>query len=441
MSHPAARPAAAEELAALYLAATTAPSMTAPQLRLLVDHFGSLERTLSAPDRQLRSVPGVLPKLARGLQGHVARQRAQALRTVRQSVSAGLGVLTWEHAAYPPSLFDDPHGCGPILFLQGQLPPQLGFGSYRVRSCAIVGRRTASPGAIGFARDLARSVTREGVVVVSGLALGIDAAAHEGALEGRQRDYFRDGSAALNRYRWTEKVASTPLPAATVAVLGGGHGHVYPAANVALARRILGSGGALLSQWAPDVTPRKHHFPLRNRIVSGLARVVAVVEAGLKSGTNSTVDHALEQGRTLMAVPAPPWQEGSRGCVEYLRQGATLLVDEVDLLAQYRDLYQLTPGALRAVAAHAARQGHGTQPDLGMAPAVAHDAGRYSAMELQATTVVRQLLKGQAELSLDALLRRVPLGPGALLALLARLELEGQVEATPSGRYRKRGGA
>lgn len=422
-----------EDRAALYLAASTAPSMSADKLSLLLDRFGSLQAALNAPQRQLRSVPGVMPHVARALVTHVAHNATAALQTVRQAQGAGLQVVCWEDAAYPRPLRDDPHGSAHVLFVQGRLPAQLMYDSFRVRSCAIVGRRQATLPAANFARDVARSVARHGVVVVSGLARGIDAAAHQGAIEAQQRSAPGGAPITPSRFRWSDGLASSPLPAPTVAVLGGGHGRIYPRSHASLARGILDTGGAILSQWAPDVSPRKHHFPQRNRVVSGLSRVVAVIEAGLKSGTNSTVDHALEQGRTVMAVPAAPWTSDSQGCVQYLLQGAKRFLDETELLAAFEDL------TLHSVAAPA--QAPYRAPSLVLQPALGIMTGapdQYDRHELRAITVVRQLLSQQPELSLDALLEHVSLGPGTLLALLARLELAGQLEVTPSGRYRRR---
>lgn len=169
------------------------------------------------------------------------------------------------------------------------------------RRCTRQGRETA------FA--LGRGLMSQGVSVVSGLAYGIDAAAHRGALAANS-----DGSAlpALQR-------------PATIAVLGSGLGNIYPQAHAGLAAEIVAAGGAVLSEHEHDEGPRKHHFPARNRIVSGLCLGVVIVEASDKSGSLITARLALEQGRDVMAVPSLVSSPLSAGCHRLIREGAALV--------------------------------------------------------------------------------------------------------------------
>ena len=217
-----------------------------------------------------------------------------------------------------------------------------------------------------------------------------------------------------------------------MAVLGGGHGRLHPAAHAGLARRILAAGGAVVSQWPPDTQPTQKSFLHRNRVISGLARAVVVVEAGLRSGAHNTVAHALQQGRTVLAVPAAPWSATGAGCVRLLREGASPLASEDDLFAEFAEL------APRPAATAADAPGPDPHAGTGHGPTSAVSQGELP-LGLTPVERVRRALAGAGELSLDALLAEVQLSPGALVGLLARLELEGEVSATPGGRYRLRG--
>lgn len=172
-------------------------------------------------------------------------------------------------------------------------------------SVAIVGSRRATRAGRQFAEALAGDLAAAGLVVVSGLAYGIDAAAHRGALVGGGR---------------------------TVAVLGSGLGHVYPRQHAALAAEIVDGGGALVSEYPDDRAPRKHQFPERNRLISGLSLGVVIVEATTKSGSLITARMAAEQGREVMAVPGPVTSPLSGGCHRLLKSGAALIESADDVL-------------------------------------------------------------------------------------------------------------
>ena len=190
------------------------------------------------------------------------------------------GYLRNIHDPPDPIFFD-----GDIAALRGPAVAIVG-----ARRCTAEGRETA--------RRFARHLAECGVAVVSGLAHGIDTAAHEGALAGG---------------------------GITFAVLGSGVDRVYPARNAALAQRIVSSGGALLSEYPPGTPPARHRFPERNRIISGLSSAVLVVEASNRSGSLITARMALEQGRDVLAVPGPLSSPQSEGCLRLLREGAALV--------------------------------------------------------------------------------------------------------------------
>lgn len=186
-----------------------------------------------------------------------------------------------------------------VLFVQGNLP---GEGP----AMAVVGARSATRYGTAQARRLGRELSQAGVTVVSGLARGIDASAHLGALEG-----------------------GSP----TVAVLGSGLGCLYPPENKDLAQRILDQGGAIISELAPDAEPHPYHFPVRNRIISGLSAGVLLIEARLKSGTHSTVNHAIDQGREVFALPGNVDAPGSELPLQLLRDGAVICTCGQDILS------------------------------------------------------------------------------------------------------------
>lgn len=216
--------------------------------------------------------------------------------------------LTLSHPDYPALLCTlvDPPAC---LHVQGDLCV------FDKPAVAIVGSRRCSPGASALAFDLARDVARRGWCVVSGLARGIDTAAHRGAL-------------------------SAGVTGSTIAVFGTGIDVVYPPENSALARAIVDSGGLLLTAHAPGSPPLAHHFPQRNRLVVGLSRAAVIVQAARASGSMITARLAGEMGREVLAVPGRAGDPLSAGTHELIRQGAGLLETAEDLWAALGLYYQ-----------------------------------------------------------------------------------------------------
>jgi len=242
---------------------------------------------------------------------------------------------------------------------------------------AIVGSRNATQQGVQDARDFARELSCRGFTVASGLALGIDAAAHRGGLAGAS---------------------------STIGVVGTGLDRVYPAANRDLAREIA-ERGVLLSEFALGTAPVASNFPRRNRIISGLARGVLVVEAALLSGSLTTARMALEQGRDVFAIPGSIHSPLSKGCHWLLKQGAKLVECADDILAELGQAAPLPAGA----------------------PEPRADGGADPVLEAM----------GHAPASLDALVLRTGQAAPALAAELTRLELDGRVERLPGGLYRQ----
>lgn len=252
-----------------WLALVSLPGIGGATGRKLIERFGSIEAAFAAPDAELARIPRLNTDL-------VARLRAVALETIEAELAMladeGLEVLTWDDPDYPANLRDLPDA-PPVLFTRGSLQPE------DADAVAIIGTREPTPAGMAAAATLARELAGRGLTVVSGLAIGIDTAAHRGALE-----------APGGR---------------TLAVPGSGLRALHPRQNVPLAERIA-RRGALLSEVHPDTPPSGPVLMARDRITSGLARAVIVVEAGEKSGSLDTAGRARRQGRMVLALAGSP---------------------------------------------------------------------------------------------------------------------------------------
>ena len=355
--------------------------MIGPQtLRLLLQHFGSAQ--------------AVLAQTASSLQSHLSPAQTQALHATPpdwpmacERTQAWLGqsteemqhaVWTWGDPAYPQGLLalDDPP---PLVFAQGQLHRPC------VNSIAIVGSRNPTPQGRENARALAQQLHMAGCCVVSGLALGIDGAAHQGALQ-----------------------AASLTACATVAVVGTGLDQVYPRAHQALARQVAQQGW-VLSELPPGTPPMAHHFPRRNRLIAGLSAGVLVVEAAMKSGSLITADLALSQGKEVFAVPGSIHSPLSRGCHALLRQGAKLVETAQDVLEELT--WQLQAPILTAVDDH---RKMASADQTALLDALGHDPQ-----------------------PLDVLLLRSGLALEQALAALHGLQYSQQVAVMPGGFYQQ----
>jgi DNA processing protein len=252
-----------------WLALSTLPGIGGTTARRLIERFGSVDAVFEAPDAELQQVPRLTAEV-------VAHLRAISLDALEGELASladeGLQVVTWDDPDYPANLrqvSDAP----PVLFVRGDLR------AGDAQAVAIVGTRQPTSQAVTLARTLARELARRGLTIVSGLAVGIDTAAHRGALQ-----------APGGR---------------TLAVPGSGLRTIHPRENVPLAEAIT-ARGALLSELHPNTPARGASLMARDRIVSGLSQAVIVVEAGEKSGSLDTAAKALRQGRLLLAVPGSP---------------------------------------------------------------------------------------------------------------------------------------
>ena len=300
-------------------------------------------------------------------------------------------------ARYPQSLLDteDPpmllYLLGPDGLVNGQ--PFAGD-----RCLAVVGSRNPTAQGAENARLFARALHSAGLTIVSGLALGVDAAAHEGALEAADDREAAAGAAPITT-------------AATIAVVGTGLDRVYPRKNLQLAHRIA-ARGLLVSEYPLGTPPRAANFPKRNRIISGLSQGTLVVEAALASGSLITARMAAEQGREVFAIPGSIHAPQSRGCHALIRQGAKLVESAQDVLEELR-LPPLAPSA-QPVDAQSVRADHASEVEGSVLQALGFDP-----------------------VGIDALVARTGMDAATLQVQLLGLELDGRVARLPGGLFQR----
>jgi DNA processing protein len=343
--------------------------------RLMCEH-GSARAALQA-----------LPELARaaGVEGYEVCPLGVAQAEIKAGRACGAQLLLWGGPGYPAGLMDLADA-PPVLWTRGDT------GLLQRPMVAIVGARNASSLGLRMARRLPEGLGASGQVVVSGLARGIDAAAHEAA-----------------------------LATGTVAVMAGGVDVIYPEENADLAAQIAAKG-CLVAEHPPGLQPQTRHFPLRNRIISGLSRAVVVVEAAARSGSLITARDAADQGREVLAVPGHPFDARAAGCNMLLRDGATLV----------RHVGDVTEALGLA-------RGAGLQ--TGAADPLAPEAGALPGpVPVRRTLGEMADLHGQilarlepSPLAEDQLIRDLAMPPSLLAPALVSLELEGRILRAPGG--------
>lgn len=351
-----------------------APGVGPVTCRRLLERFGAPVNILTAGRGQLREA-GLKDPAIDALRNPDARILEQDLVWLD---GAGHHLISIRDPDYPALLaaIPDPP---PLLFVTGDpgllASPQL----------AIVGSRNPTSGGSRTAREFARFLAASGLTVTSGLAIGIDAAGHEGAL----------------------------AAGATIAVGGTGPDRIYPAANRELAHRIA-SGGALVTELPPGTAARSEHFPRRNRIISGLSLGVLVVEAAARSGSLITARMALEQGREVFAIPGSIHNPQARGCHALIRQGAKLVETAADIIEELGPLL----GSLDNAAA---------------TPSSAADTADEPPLDADYLTLLKCL--GHEPVAADTLIQCSGLSAAVVSSMLLMLELEGHVVSVPGGRY------
>lgn len=375
-------PDAVDDHLALALIPGLGPKLTAA----LLARFGCAAAARQASAAQLRDIPNIGEKLAASF--------AEALQTVdvrgelELLAKHGVKPVPLGDPAYPPPLaavVNPP----PLLYFRGEwLPADSGaIGIVGSRSCTSYGRK--------MAEVLARGLVRAGLTVISGLARGIDGAAHRAALEAGGR---------------------------TIAVLAGGLSEIYPPEHAELAENIV-KQGALVSETPMTVAPQPGMFPARNRIISGLSRAVIVVEANARSGALITAKHALEQGREVFAIPGNADSAASAGCLELIRSGARLIRGPEDVLED-----------LKGIAAPSAEPSRKTTPAL-FESQPAPVASPPPNLEPQHQAIWDLL---ESKRHADELARAGGLSIGDLSRALTQMELKRLIRRLPGNFYERR---
>jgi DNA processing protein len=359
----------AHETTLAYLTLLSAKGLGPRRIKMLLEHFGSALTILEADKQALYEVEGFGNITIQALEE--AKKNDWAEKELGRAEKLSIQLVHFESETYPnvlKQIYDPP----PLLYVCGVLPTS-------ERAIGIVGTRDASDYAMKFTETLARDLSNANVTIVSGLALGIDSAAHRGAVSTEHGQ--------------------------TIAVLGSAVNVIYPKQNEALAKRIEEGHGAIISEYPISTGPTATNFPGRNRIINGLSNGVVVVEAGEKSGALITSDYALEEGRTVFAVPGRVGDMKAKGTLGLLKQGAVLVQNVDDILNEF------------------GWTNHATAKD---APTI-----QLSSVEEKIVSSIKKL----SNPLLDDLLHATKLPVSELLKTLTLLELKGVVKTLPGGRY------
>lgn len=279
------------------------PGIGPIRYRYLIDHFGDPYKVFIASFEELSKVKGIDRRVASQIIS--AREKIKLEEEIKKIKESNIELLTYKDERYPYNLkqiFDFP----PLLYVKGTIVPQDRM------AIAIVGPRRPTNYGLSIAKKLARELASYGMTIVSGMAVGIDTAAHQGALEAGGR---------------------------TIAVLGCGLNICYPRENKSLIEKIIAQG-AILSELPSSTPPLSENFPPRNRIISGLSLGVIVVEAGEKSGALITANCALDQGREVFAVPGNITATTSKGTNNLIKQGAKLIDSAKDVIDELGPLFE-----------------------------------------------------------------------------------------------------
>ncbi len=354
------------------------PKLGLKDKRTLIEHYGSASALYATPYEQIKKQLNADSTFIKCLSFELeASAMDQQLTHLHQH---NIEIVPWGDSRYPSLLTQIPDP-PVILFVQGDAAllngPQI----------AIVGSRNASPSGIKTAQQFAKQLAQSGLSITSGLAQGIDGAAHKGAVD---------------------EVGKT------IAVVATGLEQVYPRSHTRLAQ-VIREQGAIVSEFVPGTAPRREYFPKRNRLISGLSLGVLVVEAGVRSGSLITARLAGEQGREIYAIPGSIHVPTSRGCHQLIRQGAKLVETTKDILEELKnstDLFSMLPSK--------------TEPNP-----------TKNAIDLNWDSQAVLNLVDFEPTGLDELSRRSELRVESLSAILLELELMGLVAATSGGRYQR----
>jgi DNA processing protein len=354
-------------------------------LKNVLDYFRDPVKPFGAKYEDLQKVKGISEKAAKEIIRMNPFKTASLM--LREIDRGGMQLLTMYNDSYPPLLkeiYDPP----PVLYLKGELTDDICLG--------VVGTRHPTPYGRLAAGEIGKNLAHEGINVVSGLARGIDTAAHKAALEAGGR---------------------------TIAVLGCGLNKIYPRENKKLAKQII-ERGALLSEFPPNTPPLSENFPRRNRIISGLSEVVVVVEAAEKSGALITANYALNQGRDVLAVPGNATSEKSVGTNNLIKEGAIPIVSFSAITEQLPERLSARINKLFQESRHE------DQPEK---PAKEHDEG----LDREEKKIL-SLLSVDHPMHINKIAEKSFVRMSKLLASILSLEMKGLVEQLPGNHYIKK---
>jgi DNA processing protein len=366
------------------------------RVKQLLTIFETPERLFQVSQSELARVSGIGPVIAEVI--HHWQAHCEPEHEIALAEKAGVALITPADQAYPTLLSEihDPPLC---LYVRGN-PDAL---NHPNSSIAIVGTRRASHYGQRTAAMLARSAANAGWNVISGLARGIDTAAHQATVQA-------NGS--------------------TVAVLGSGLAHLYPQENLALARQIVESGGAVISEYPLNYPPDKRTFPMRNRIIAGLSRGTIVVEAGQRSGALITATQALEQGRQVFAVPGCIDTPQCKGCHGLLKDGAALVESFSDILAEFAVEASIVPADRAAkTASKPAKTGSTNQKNT---------LGNLQLSDIESKICA---FVEKEDVSIDELISHLQDPPHKILSAVVTLEMRHLVRQLPGRRLTRQAGS
>lgn len=352
------------------------PKIGPVRVRRLLEHFGDPAKILGAAKDRLMRVDGIGEETAGIL--HRWQDHADPSAEMREAEERGIAIVTQDDESYPQPLraaYDPPL----LLYVWGNIEPR------DRHAIGVVGSRRATHYGTQATKKLSYQLAQSGFTIISGLARGIDTAAHEAALAANGR---------------------------TIAVIGSGLAKLYPPENLALAERIAAGNGAVVSEFPLHTAPDKQTFPMRNRIVAAWSQALLVVECPAWSGSLITANLASEYGKPIFAVPGPIDKPTSAGCHQLIRDGATLVADASHILDDLGDLpFARKPAGLEAPS------------DIPELPA--EEAAVFAVL-------------GSDELAVDRIIERSGLAPQVVTATLMKLEMRRLVRAMPGFRYVRR---
>jgi DNA processing protein len=363
----------------------------------LIEFCGSVSAIFESDTASLARIRGISSELA----GRILnwRENIEFDRELEIAKNGGVTILCRTDDEYPASLRElrDAPLC---IYMRGSLPDDLD-----VRSISIVGTRNASNYGARMARHLSESAAYGGWTTISGLAIGIDTIVHQATIDAGGR---------------------------TVAVLGGGLAKLHPVENLDLARAIIRTGGAVISEFPMTTAPTRHTFPMRNRIIAGLSCGTLVVEAGVNSGSLITAAQALEQGRHVFAVPGEADNPSAAGCNTLIKQGAKLVMNFDDILDEFDFLPGFHPASLRETPV-SPFSALGAEDEGGTDGADEFDDSVFSEEE---TSILNVLAKGPA--NVDMISEATDIPASTVISTMISLEILHRVRKNPDGTYSKK---